>query len=72
MDDIQQECRTHGTVVSVIVPRPGEADASSAVGEPLASRSTVLYAPVVWDVVNSIPIALSLVTATPIVHGVSQ
>lgn len=33
VDDIQQECSSHGTVMSVIVPRPGEADASRAVGE---------------------------------------
>lgn len=33
VDDIQQECSTHGTVVSIIIPRPGEADASAAVGE---------------------------------------
>lgn len=33
VEDIQQECSSHGTVLSIIVPRPGEADASRAVGE---------------------------------------
>eukprot|EP00904_Undaria_pinnatifida_P003298 jgi/Undpi1/1296/HiC_scaffold_11.g04688.m1 len=33
VDDIQQECSSHGTVLSVNVPRPGQADASRAVGK---------------------------------------
>lgn len=42
VDDIQQECSSHGTVLSVIVPRPGEADASQAVGEsPLKTQMMV-------------------------------
>ncbi|CAM9759550.1 unnamed protein product [Discosporangium mesarthrocarpum] len=33
VDDIQQECSSHGTVNAVVIPRPGEADASIAVGK---------------------------------------
>lgn len=33
VDDIQQECSSHGTVLSVVVPRAGEGDASRAVGK---------------------------------------
>eukprot|EP00903_Cladosiphon_okamuranus_P010716 g10128.t1 len=40
VDDIQQECSSHGTVLSVIVPRPGEADASRAVGKVFVEYDT--------------------------------
>ncbi|CAN0218966.1 unnamed protein product [Ectocarpus sp. 6 AP-2014] len=40
VDDIQQECSSHGTVLSIIVPRPGEADASRAVGKVFVEYDT--------------------------------
>lgn len=43
VDDIQQECSSHGTVLSVIVPRPGEADASRAVGEAFTRNGTSVW-----------------------------
>lgn len=42
VDDIQQECSTHGTVLSVTVPRPGQADVSRAVGECTNMHALVL------------------------------
>lgn len=44
VDDIQQECSSYGTVLSVIVPRPGEADASRAVGELAMYRDKSVFA----------------------------